>query len=745
MSQQPPRTVLGTLTQLVQNVRTQLDGSNKMELRPNAKVPELHIDDGSGGPPRVCPLVGDRYILGRSSQTSDIVVTNPIVSQTHVSFSRSRRKGTDFTIRDEGSTNGFYWKKKRYNSLELRHGDEIALGPPELANSVLVRFVYPPKWYWQALRYTGLGLGGLSLLLGLAIFVEWQKFSVKQLGSVPGPIAAYASDGSPLQTLRSESHQELKSLKDYSSYLPKAVVASEDSRYYWHPGFDPVRLASALLINVRSGGIREGASGLTQQIARSLYPKYVGKEDSLGRKLREVVVSLKLETFYSKDFLLLTYLNRVYLGVGYGFEDAAQEYFQKSAKDLSLSEAATLVGMLPAPNAYNPCKDPKTATGLRNRVINRMLELGMISREEASAGRRSAISIDPQVCTSQTKVLSPYFYSQIYQELEDLLGAEAAQEGNFIVETGLNPKMQATAEEILRDTIQAESGNAKIEQGAVVTLDAKTGSILALVGGVDYEASQFNRATQAVRQPGSTFKAFAYAAAIEKGISPTTTYSCAPFDWGGQGFDGCAHNSGDINMYTALTWSENPVALRIGKQVGLDAVITMARKLGIRSTLNAVPGLVLGQSEVTPLEMASAYSAFANQGRLNQPHAINRIYDASQCSDRTDRQTCRLVYDAAKTPGQNQQVISADLAETMTTMLQGVVQSGTGRGAAIGQGEAGKTGTTNDGVDLWFVGYVPKQGVVTSVWMGNDDNAPTDGSSAIAAQLWGNYMRRVLN
>lgn len=739
----PPRTVFGALTQLVRQARTHLDLS-KVELRPHARVPKIEIEEGTGLPPRTFPLVGDRYILGRSSQTSDIVIANPIVSQTHASFNRSRRKGSGFTVRDEGSTNGIYWRKKRYNSLELRHGDHITLGPPELADAVPIRFLNPPRWYVRGGRWLGYGVGAIALLSTLAVGIEWQKFSVKLLGSVRGPIVAYAGDGTPLQTLRSTSHRELPSLKDYSTYLPKAVVASEDSRFYWHFGFDPVRVLGAIVINLQSGGVREGASTLTQQIARSLYPQYVGSEDSVGRKLREIIVAMKLETFYSKDFLLLTYLNRVYLGVGYGFEDAAQEYFNKSARDLTLSEAATLVGMLPAPNSFNPCEDLETSTGLRNRVINRMLELGMVSREEAQAGRRSPIVIDPAVCRQSNTVISPYYYSQITQELTQLLGSETAEEGNFIIETSLDLKLQKAAETALKDAIRYDGETYNFDQGAIVTLDANSGSLLALVGGLDYQKSQFNRATQALRQPGSTFKVFAYAAALTQGASPNATYSCAPLTWEGQGYSGCERSGGNISMYTGMAQSENAIALRIAQTAGLDAVVSTARAMGISAKLNPVPGLVLGQSEVTPLEMAGAYGVLANNGILHRPHAINRVYDANQCINPSDRRSCRLVYDAAQAPGQGSQAIPAEVARTMTDLLRGVVQGGTGRAASIGQDAAGKTGTTNDAVDLWFVGYLPERKWVTSVWLGNDDNTPTRGSSGLAAQLWASYMGNVI-
>jgi membrane peptidoglycan carboxypeptidase len=553
----------------------------------------------------------------------------------------------------------------------------------------------------------------------------------------------YARDGqTPLSPVTNRTHTEFKNLSDFSPYLAKAAIASEDSRYYWHFGVDPIGTLRALVANVRGGEIREGGSTLTQQLARSLLRQYVGTQDSAGRKLREAAVALKLETVYSKDFLMLTYLNRVYLGnEAYGFEDAAQFYLGKSAKDLTLSEAATLVGILPAPNSFNPVRDYNKAIQLRDGVLQRMAELNLASAEEIQRARRSRIDVNPKAKAQLDNVLAPYYYSYVFTELQQLLGSELAEEGNFIIETGLDLKLQSRAEASLRDAVNNAGASAGFSQGAIVTIDAPTGEVLALVGGVDYKKSQFNRASQALRQPGSTFKVFAYTTALEQGISPGTTYSCAPLDWQGQSFAGCRSGGGSLDMYTGLAQSENAVALRVAQDAGLDNTIRTAQRMGIRSTLKAAPGLVLGESEVTPLELTGAFSIFANRGISNPPRAIRRILDGGDCKNPKDVKSCRIIYSADRDPQLRQPVLSPDVAETMTGLMQGVVRGGTGRAAAIGQGEAGKTGTTNDNVDLWFVGYIPG-GLVTGVWLGNDNNSPTSGSSGEAAQLWGNYMSK---
>ncbi|MEL6900787.1 MAG: transglycosylase domain-containing protein, partial [Cyanobacteria bacterium J06606_4] len=522
-------------------------------------------------------------------------------------------------------------------------------------------------------------------------------------------------------------------------------VASEDTRFYWHFGVDPWGIARALKTNIADGTIREGASTLTQQLARNTYRDYVGTEDSAARKLREMVVALKLETFFSKDALMLLYLNRVYLGNNlYGFEDASQFYFGKSAGELSIAEAATLVGILPAPNAFNPVQDYQAAVEYRDRVIERMVALGMISAEEGRRARRSRIEISPKAREQLKSSRAPYFYSYIFDELDQVLGEGLAREGNFIVETSLNLEMQAKAENTLRETVGSQGAQYGFSQGAIVTLNTQNGEIEALVGGVDYAASQFNRATQALRQPGSTFKVFAYASALEQGISAGETFSCSDLNWGGQYFAGCRSGGGALDMYAGMARSENVVALRIAQAAGLDSIVALAKRMGIDSELQALPGLVLGQSEVTPLEITGAFGALANQGVWNRPHGIQRVIDSSDCEDFSDFSTCRVIYDFSQSADASQPVLDPYIANTMVGMMQGVVQGGTGRNAFLGRGEAGKTGTTNDNVDLWFIGYVPQDTLVSGIWLGNDDNSPTNGSSAQAADLWGRYMSKVL-
>ena len=734
------------VTQAVQKIQAKVN-FNSGNFQSGKPTPELKVKQANAKEESY-PLVGDRYTLGRSS-SCDITIRNPVVSQTHLILKRNRKQPRSFIIQDEKSTNGIYRGKRRLKNFSLFHGESFTLGPPELAAGVTVKYINPPPLWLYIIRYSLYGMGGMVGLLLLILGIEWLKVPVYPIPRESTlPIVVYARDGeTPINpTAQNNTHRELKKLSDFSAYLPDAVMASEDSRFYWHFGVDPIGISRAVVINLTSAELRQGASTLTQQLARSLFPE-VGRENTAGRKIREMLVALKLETFYSKDFILKTYLNRVYLGIGsYGFEDAAQFYFEKSAADLDLSEAATLVAILPAPNLYNPVKDYDTAIGLRNRIIDRMVKLGMVGTEEADRARRSRIEVSPKARESFSSTVAPYFYSYVLDELQELLGSDVAQEGNFIVETALDPQLQRQAEESLEYSINNDGDRLGFSQGAIVTLDSRNGNILALVGGVDYESSQFNRVVQAKRQPGSTFKIFAYAAAIESGIDPDTEYPCTPLSWQGQQYRGCERSSGDIDLYRGLAQSENVTALRVARDVGLNQVIDVAQRLGISSPLVEAPGLVIGQSETTVLEMTGAYATIANDGIWNKPHAINRVLDGSDCKDLGDIDTCRVIYTFEDDESTFRDVIEPEITDELTEMLQLAVEEGTGKAAFIDRDAAGKTGTTDNNVDLWFIGYVPVDDYdyVTGVWLGNDDNSPTSGSSYQAASLWGRYMKQVV-
>ena len=667
------------------------------------------------------------------------------VSTTHCVIERDKKNPQQFIVKDLKSTNGVYSGKNRYQSISLYHNDVITLAPPELADAVEIRFSNSPTKWVKVTRYGLIGaMTSLMAIFGL-IGIEWLKYPVYPIPAhTGGATVVYGDNGNTLLAPRINTpHREFDNLKDFFPYLPQALIASEDSRYYWHFGFDPIGIVRAIVVR-RNTGVQQGASTITQQLARSIYPD-VGRENNLARKWREMIVATKLEAVYSKNEILKTYLNRVYLGINlYGFEDAAQFYFDKSATDLDLGEAATLVAMLPAPNAFNPVQDYDTAIGLRNRVIERMLRLKMISEEEASRARRSTIKISPKAKQTLSKVVAPYFYSYVFQEMNRLLGRNLTQEGDFIVETTINTKIQALAEESLKTHINTNGKQHNFSQGAIATVDSRNGEIIALVGGKDYKESQFNRATQAKRQPGSTFKVFAYTAALENGASINKIYSCAPLLWQGFQYKACERSVGSASMIRGLALSENAIALRVAKDVGLDKVVKAAQKLGVESSLNPIPGLVLGESEVNVLEITGAYTAFANKGVWSRPHGVKVIRDGRDCEDFNDYRTCSEVYRFNQGGYEQKKVLKNNIANSMNQMLQRVVTSGTGKNAYLGRGEGGKTGTTNKGVDLWFIGYVPRGHLVTGIWLGNDDNKPTNSSSSQAALLWRKYMQKIL-
>ncbi|NJN72604.1 MAG: PBP1A family penicillin-binding protein [Limnothrix sp. RL_2_0] len=735
---QPPKTQLGRV--MTQAINTMMHfGGNA--LKPGAKVPELHIE----GQTQPFSLVGDRHTGGRSS-SRDITIRNETVSANHFLLRKDSEHPRHFVIQDDKSSNGIYVNNRKVKSFSLRNGDTIHLAPPELAQAVKITYRFTPPIWVQLIRYGLMGSGGFIGFLCLIFAWQWTKYPLNPLPSgVTGPVVIFSRDGATaINPVTTDSHRELKRLREFSPYLSKGLITSEDARFYWHVGVDPIGIARAVKVAVTNGNVTQGASTITQQVARSLFPE-VGSEKTASRKLREMIVALKMETFFSKNEILLLYLNKVYLGVGQsGFEDAAQFYFDKSARDLDVLESATLIAMLPAPNAFNPIVDPEKSREQRNLVIDRMHKLGVITDQEQRQAKLTPIEdrLSEEARRSLSNNAAPYFYGYVQQELTELLGDNALKMGNLYIETGLDIPMQQTAAAALEAAIDQDGAQVGFSQGAIATIDSQTGEILAMVGGKDYRESQFNRATQAQRQPGSTFKVFGYGAAIAAGISPYTAFSCAPLTWQGQQFRGCERTStGQADMYRGVAQSENAIALRVAQDVGLKNVISFAEQLGITSKLNASPGLILGESEVSVLEMSGAYATFANGGTWNKPHAIRRIYDSSDCTGNTI-DSCYLLYDFSKrTDFRREQVISSGTAQTMTNLLQGVIQSGTGQVARLGLDEAGKTGTTNSAVDLWFVGYVPSKDLTTAIWLGNDDNTPTRGSSYYAAKLWGTYMR----
>ncbi len=695
------------------------------------------VVDVPGTAPRRVPLHGGAYRVGRGSDCQ-IALEHQAVSRDHALL---EQRGHAWLLGDRGSTNGLWWRGRRVQALLLADGDRVRFGPSQQAGLPELDFQRRPA---PKLQRIGRGLsavvatlaGGGLLLLGLSVAQMPIRGS---LATVRGPLVLYDRQGKPISSADALDHREPDGLRHYPGLLIDALLSSEDSRFWWHPGVDPVGTARALLTNLVGGRVLQGGSTLTQQLARSLYPDEVGEGETLERKWRELLVALQLEARFSKRDLLLSYLNRVYLGVGWGFEDASRHYFGKPAKELKLEEAALLVGLLPSPNGYDPCFDSQAALDSRNQVLSKMADNGRISPDRARSARRSPIQLSPQACrASQQRRRAPFYSDQVRRDLERLVGVDVATEGNFLIDTHLDPQLQVVVERLLRQRLNSSKGLG-VGEGAVVVLDSRNGGILAIAGGRDYRQSQFNRASMALRQPGSTFKLVPYLLALDTGARPGDSVGCGPLNWRGQVFSsGCG---GSLSLRSALASSSNTAALRLARRVGLEAMVAKARELGISSPLAPVPGLALGQSEVTLLELTGAYAAVANGGVWNAPSTIRRLTDAETCPQ-TGSTSCRQAAGRQERPvAASRRVMRPGTAKDLQGMLQAVVAGGTGTAAWVGPGTGGKTGTTNDARDLLFVGFEPKRQWVMGVWLGNDDNSPTRGSSAQAASLWAEIMR----
>jgi membrane peptidoglycan carboxypeptidase len=688
------------------------EGSRRLELHPGA------------------------YRVGRDSDC-EICVPHPAVSRQHGLL---EQRGRHWLLVDQNSTNGLWWRGQRVKELLLQDGDTVRFAPSHLAGVPELEFQsHQPSQPGKLARVTSLGLAALAGLGVATLLLGVLQVPIRgSLAPVRGPLALYDREGRPIASAEGKRHRELAELNAYPRVLVDALLASEDSRFWWHPGVDPIGTARALLTNLLGGRVLEGGSTLTQQLARSLYPDQVGQGESLGRKWRELLVSLQLEARFSKRDLLLSYLNRVYLGAGWGFEDASRHYFGKSAGKLELAEAALLVGLLPSPNGYDPCFDPQAALDARNRVLGKMVDTRRLSPDAGRRARRSPVRLSPEACRDQQRKRgAPFYTDQVRRDLQSQVGSDVAAEGNFLVDTHLDPALQATVERVLRQRI-SNSASLGVSEGAVVVIDARNGGVLAVAGGRDYSQSQFNRATMAQRQPGSTFKLFPYLAALERGSRVTDPVGCGPLQWRGQTFSsGCG---GSLSLVSAFARSSNTAALRLAQRVGLDAVVQKARDLGITSPLAAVPGLALGQSEVTLLELTAAYAAVANGGTWYAPSTIRQVMDGETCQEE-DRARCRKPTGPSATTAPGRRVMQQATAKSMQELLRSVVRAGTGQAASLGGQEGGKTGTTNESRDLLFVGYEPRRQWVIGVWLGNDDNSPTKASSSLAASLWGEIIR----
>ncbi|RUT06729.1 hypothetical protein DSM106972_029860 [Dulcicalothrix desertica PCC 7102] len=589
---------------------------------------------------------------------------------------------------------------------------------------------HPKPLYRRFWFIAFLGLGGGAIAVANTISsIDRNLPPTSELNSLvrEQTLTIKAVDGTILQQSGPATREQL-ALSEIPEKLRKAFIASEDRRFNKHNGVDATGIARAIVNNLRSQNVVEGGSTITQQLARILFLK---QEKTMLRKVREVRLAQKMEKELSKDKILERYLNLVYLGSGaYGVGDASWVYFSKPVSELTLSEMATIAGLAPAPSVYAPDKNPEAAKQRRNLVLTRMFEDGVITAAERLEAVSETLTIKSSL-PKRLEVQAPYFTSFVQKELPKYVSPEVIEAGGLTVETTLNPTMQAAADKAVAKTLRNQGRWENFKQAALVSIDPRTGQIKAMVGGKDFGKYQFNRVTQAQRQPGSTFKGFLYAAAIATGMSPYDTFQDSPLVVDGyepKNFD--EGYRGSLDMRTALTKSINIVAVRILMKVGFNPVIDLANKMGIKSELRPMYSLALGSSEVNLLELTSAYGSFAAEGVHNEVHGITRILNRRG----------EEIWKANFTPVR---ALDSDSANITTWMLRNVVTSGTGQPAQLGNRPvAGKTGTTDEARDLWFIGFIPQ--LVTGVWLGNDNNNVTYGSSASAAYTWHEFMEEAV-
>jgi len=618
----------------------------------------------------------------------------------------------------------------------------------------------PPLWRRRWFRRVLIGIGGLTLVFMLiAGAAALWAFTIlpRSLPSVTAletlqPIQGtkiYDDNDEPITELHVE-RRILVPLTQIPQSLRDAILATEDRRFYSHWGIDPIGVARAIVQNYRRGRIVEGGSTITQQLTKVLF---LTPDKSLERKLKEAVLALELERRYSKDRILEMYLNQVYFGQGsYGVEAAARTYFGKSVSELTVRESALIAGLPRAPTNYSPFDRPEAAKRRREVVLRRLVEFGTIKDEEAKRLAKTDLGLIPP---ERRRTTGQYFIDYVQQTLEAKYGPDLVLKGGLNVYTTLNPTMQLTAEQSLREGLKALAGRAAQAQpvaatgtrpgespeGAVVTVEPQTGYVKAMVGGSDFFRSEFNRAVQAKRQPGSAFKPFIYIAALEAGFTPASQIEDSPVSfavggksnqvWKPENYD--RKFRGSTTLQQALEESVNVVTVKLQERVGLAKTIQVARRLGISSPLDVNLSLALGTSDVSLLEMTSAYGAIANQGVWLPPVTIRYVTDAQG----------KLLEEYVP---EGREALAPETAYVITQMLRGVVERGTGQAAkGLGRPVAAKTGTTNDYSNAWFVGFTPR--LATGVWVGYDrprSLGKDETGSRVAVPIWVTYMAKVL-
>jgi len=545
----------------------------------------------------------------------------------------------------------------------------------------------------------------------------------------------YATNGEVIASLF-EENREYVPLREIPLSMRRAVVAMEDARFYRHAGIDLRAIGRAIRSNLRSGRLAEGGSTITQQLARS---RFLSPDRTVGRKVAEIILAIEIERRLTKDEILERYLNEVYFGQGaYGVEMAARVYFAKGARDLTLSESALLAGLIRAPSLFSPYRNPEGANAQQRIVLKRMADLGFAGTTDAHAAMQAPVDLSAERNMGLTSMRAPYFVTYLLPTLIERYGEDLLYRGGLRIYTTLDLAMQIAADRAVRDGLDhSRAQGLRVWQGALVAIEPKTGHIRAMIGGYDYARSQFNRAWQAKRQAGSAFKPFVYTAAVEQGWGPTKILYDTPVRYGGAGTQPWVPRNydrryrGGVTLRYALERSINVPAIKTLAEIGPGRVVDVAGRMGITSPLTPNLTLALGTSDVTPLEMASAFGTLAAVGERAEPIAIIRVLDSS---GRVIEET-RPVRRARLDP---------EVALKMTDLLKGVITRGTGRAASIGRPAAGKTGTTDDYRNAWFIGYTPQ--LSTAVWVGNDDNSPMRSvvGGTVPARIWAAFMRAAM-
>ena len=585
----------------------------------------------------------------------------------------------------------------------------------------------PRRSFLGRLTYWTLVLG-LWCGMGLAGLIAWHAAQLPPIDQLTVPkrppnIAILAADGQLIAN-RGETGGRNVLIRELPPHLPKAFVAIEDRRFYSHFGLDPIGITRAMVRNLTSRGVAQGGSTLTQQLAKNLF---LTQDRTFSRKIQEAILAVWLERNFTKDQILELYLNRVYFGAGaYGVEAAAQRYFGKSSRAVNVAEAAMLAGLVQAPSRLAPNRNPAAAERRAQMVIAAMVEQGFITDNAA----KGALVEPAEAVERPGPDTIAYAADYVMDVLDDFVGA---LDGDVTVMTTIDPRIQSAGETALIEALNKDGQRQGVGQGALVAM-APDGAIRALIGGRNHQRSQFNRATAARRQPGSSFKPFVYLSGLEAGLNPDTIRDDSPVSirgWTPENYS--RDHRGPVTLQTALALSLNTVAVKLGQEVGPRGVVRVAQRLGIASPLQANASLPLGTSEVTPLELTAAYAAFANGGQGVIPYVIREV-KGQNGKTLFRRQGSGLG-----------QVVEPQRLQMMNAMLRETLLTGTGRKADVpGWEAAGKTGTTQDFRDAWFVGYTSR--LVAAVWLGNDDNSPMRRVSGggMPSEIWGRFMRAAL-